>query len=124
MARQAFRSDTRSTTRFRFRMRCSATRKCGKRFKLRQHPDSYLQRWRVACPSCGGPAYADEANRQREYQKRLDSGRVCQCGGAPFRHEVGSIRGCEHHALADVPFTKEEEDDAEYLWRMPRSGNG
>ena len=124
VARESFRDGTQSTTRFKHRMRCRDTRNCGKRFSVNRNPDSYVQRWRVACPSCGGLAYSDEANRQREYAKREASGNVCRCNGVPFRHQRGSIMGCASHESANREWTYEEEQDHLALLYRPRGGNG
>lgn len=120
MARDTQRHGTRSTTRFGHRMRCNATRKCGKRFTLPRHPDSYKQRSRVLCPACGGQAYSDEKNRQRE----LAAQDTCQCHGVPFRHRRGSIMGCESHESANRDWTYEEEQDHLALLHRARGGSG
>ena len=111
---------SRSSTRFRWRMRCTNTKKCGRRFTLKRHPDRYIQRWRVMCPSCGGHAYIDEYNRRRELEGRDQ----CHCNGIPFPHQRGSILGCDSHPKAPEDWTMEDEYQYQAMLETPRTGWG
>ena len=109
---------TRSTTRNRWRMRCSNTRKCGQRFTLRRHPDEYKRRSLTMCPSCGGHAYIDEGNRRKELAKQD----TCHCHNIPFPHRRGSVLGCESHPKPMDQWTIDDERDYEAMLATPRTG--
>lgn len=97
-------------------MRCSKTKTCGKRFRLKRHPDSYVQRSKVMCPECGGMAYSDEKNRQNELAKQ----RTCHCPNYPFPHRAGSLRFCQQNPRAEEPPTDQEVFDYEACLATPR----
>ncbi len=107
-----------SRTKYRHRMRCTNTRKCGRRFTLRRHPDSYVRRSKVLCPSCGGQAYSDEKTRKAELAKQ----ETCMCPSIPFPHRLGSILGCDHHPKPTEDWTDEDQWQYEAMWNTPRSG--
>lgn len=106
-----------SRTKRRHRMRCVATYRCGQRFTLRRHPESY-KRDRYVCPSCGGRAYSDEQNRRNELAKQ----ERCHCNGVPFPHRKGSILGCDHHPVDPLEWSPEQEAQYEAMLAVPRSG--
>lgn len=106
---------SRGSTGYRWRMRCCNTRKCGRRYTLRRHPDDYAypaRYWR--CPTCGGPAYSDEMNRRRELAQQD----TCHC--LPFPHRRGSIMGCNHHPKPVDEWTDEDRRDYQDMLETPR----
>lgn len=106
-----------STTVKRHRMRCGVET-CRQRFTLRRNPEEYVRA--IKCPSCGDhlKVRSVEAERQRELVKQD----TCSCGGYPFPHRKGSMRGCADHPRAIEEFTQEEIHDYEACMRTPRSG--
>lgn len=109
----------------RWRMRCRACarrwqragRKGTVRFTIKKPPWEYARF--VKCPHCKSTDVAsDEHNRRNELEKQT----TCICGGYPFPHRSGSLRGCDGHPQIDVPMDEEEWLDYEACLATPRSG--
>jgi hypothetical protein len=106
-----------SRTKNRVRMRCGVTA-CRTRFTLRRDPALYVRP--IKCPRCGDSLRVRnvEAERRRELAKQA----TCNCGGYPFPHRQGSMRGCAFHPRADQEMTEVEAWEYHYVWRTPRGG--
>lgn len=95
---------SRGKTGKRHRMRCS---KCGGRFTLKRHPDTY--RRAVKCPvtTCKSlHVYSCEASRRRELKRQ----NTCYCSAYPFPHRSGSLLFCRENPAWENGFDPSDED--------------
>ena len=106
--------------RSRYRLRCRASRR-----KATMHPNeiftvrrSVAMDWKhrgkvIKCPQCGSD---DIVDREETHRKSIAAQDTCFCHGVPHPHRRGTHRLCEHHELADVALTEEEQWQYESLW--------
>lgn len=101
--------------RSRWRMRCRACRRAGRNwlFTLRRPLAKYLRPVRCPVAECESLDVVDfEALYLRSQENRRKRTPYCYCGPVPHPHVIGSHRLCEHHPLANVPLTEDEERQA------------
>lgn len=91
-------------------MRCLAGRRVSAefphdKFTIRRAPHNYKRP--IKCPHCRSE---DVVDFEDQYIKNESKREQCYCAsGPPHPHRKGSHRLCEHHALANVPLTHDEE---------------
>lgn len=90
---------SRSTTRFRWQMRCYKCyyhKRGSGRFTIKRNPKLYKRP--VKCPTCGNE---NVKSKKEEHDKKMAKRDICFCAAYHFRHERGSLRFCKDHPLIE-----------------------